>query len=456
MEHNTYHRALEIQKEICIGCSHCMKVCPTEALRVSGGKALLYADWCIDCGECFRICPTRAIRVVDDDFDEIYKYTDRVLMVPAVFYAQFDDSIPRKLIDRILTNLGFTEICTVEQSVDTLVDEINKYVHEAPEKPIISSFCPAVIRLIQVRFPALIDRIMLLIPPLEATAQYFKRKFEMEGRDGKDLGIFYLTPCIGKIAAVKSPIGGYISPINGVINMDLVYNKVLLAYKNKKFGDELLKVNSAISSKGAIWPTTGGEASMIEGRTLAIDGMENVIEFLEKLENDEVGEGIDYLELRGCDESCAGGILTQNNRFVVADRLRRMAVTHSNTHELVDDYKKLCSAYIRMDQVEPRSMVKYDKDINVAIKKMENAHMLMHILPDIDCGACGAPSCEALAADIVRDDASINNCIFMQARFEKEGSLPFSDAITLMEKVWGKDRFVSKEKEENVKPINKK
>ena len=39
MEHNTFHKALEIQRELCIGCSHCIKVCPTEALRVSGGKA---------------------------------------------------------------------------------------------------------------------------------------------------------------------------------------------------------------------------------------------------------------------------------------------------------------------------------------------------------------------------------------------------------------------------------
>jgi Na+-translocating ferredoxin:NAD+ oxidoreductase RNF subunit RnfB len=449
MIHNTTHRALEIQHEVCIGCSHCIKVCPTEALRVSGGKALLYADWCIDCGECFRICPNRAIRVVDDDFQRIYDYSYRVLLVPAVFYAQFEESIPRNTINQILSDLGFSEICTVEQSVDSLVSEINKYVQESKEKPVISSFCPAVIRLIQVRFPALIDKIMLLIPPLEVTAQYYKRKFEAEGRNEEDLGLFYLTPCIGKIAAVKSPVGGYVSPLNGVINMDYIYNKVLLAYKNKNYGTSYMEVNSEISSKGALWPTTGGEAACIEGRSLAIDGMQNVIEFLEKLENDEIEDGVDYLELRGCDESCAGGILLQNNRFLIADYLRRIAKKYPETHNLQDEYNKFCSAYIHMDEVEPRSMVKYDKNIDKAIKKMEMAHRIRTILPDIDCGACGAPSCEALAADIVRDDASLNNCIFMQARFEKEGSLPLLDAISLMENVWGKDRFINKEREEH-------
>ena len=450
MEHDTFHKALEIQDDFCIGCSHCIKVCPTEALRVSGGKALLYAEWCIDCGRCFRVCPSRAIRVVDDDLDDILSYKYRVLLVPAVFYAQFEKKVPPGVINDILGDMGFSEICTVEQSADTLVEEINAYVRKASAKPVISSFCPAVIRLIQVRFPSLIDHIMLLLPPIEVTAQYYVKKWQNSGGDPSELGVFYLTPCIAKIAAVKSPVGGYESPINGVINMDYVYNRVLHAFKNKKYpeqGKGTEAVNDAISSRGLRWPLTGGEASQIKGRALAIDGMTNVMDFLEKLEDEEIEEPIDYLELRGCDESCAGGILVQGNRFLVADNLRAEAAAAKDTHPLTGQYKQFCSASIKMDAVEPRSMVKYDKDINVAIKKMEAARMLRKILPDIDCGACGAPSCEALAADIVRDDASLNNCIFMQARFEKEGSLLVGEAIDLMEKVWGKDRFINKEKD---------
>ncbi len=445
MKHTTIHRALEIQKDICIGCSHCMKVCPTEALRVINGKALLYAEWCIDCGACFRECPTRAIRVVDDDFMDIYKYEYRVLLVPLVFYAQFEGSIPVNIINQILGDIGFSEVCVVEQSVDGLIPEVNSYVSKAKNRPVISSFCPAVIRLLQIKFPSLLDKIMLLIPPLEVCALYYKKKMENDEHGGRSLGIFYMTPCIGKIAAVKNPVGGYTSPINGVINMDLIYNKVLLAYKNKNFGSSRVKINMDISSFGAAWPTTGGEAAAVQGRTLAIDGMENVIDFLEKFENGEVGEGIDFLELRGCDESCAGGILLQHNRFLMADYIRRIAKSYPPNHPLMGDYQKYCAGYISMEPIAPRSMVKYDSDIEKAIKKMERAREIMRVLPGIDCGACGAPSCEALAADIVRDDATLNNCIFMQVRYEKDGSLSFSDSISVMEKVWGKDRFINKD-----------
>ncbi len=442
-KHTTYNRALEISENICIGCSHCIKVCPTEALRVSGGKAGIHADWCIDCGECYRVCPTRAIRVMDDDFSEIYEFKHRVLLVPSVFFAQFKDTISRDTICDIIGELGFTEVCTVEQSVDTLIDEINEYVKDA-EKPVISSFCPAVIRLIQVRFPSLVDNIMKLLPPIEITAQYYKNRFANEGVPSGDYGIFYLTPCIGKIAAVKSPVGGYKSPINGVINMDFFYNKVYLAYKQRLPITKSVNVNKELSSKGVLYPTTGGESRHIKGRTLAVDGMKNVIDFLEMLENEEI-KGVDFLEIRACDESCAGGILSHRNRFLTADSMKNFASKLPDHHNLVPDYKKCCSALIHMDRIEPRSMVKYDKEIEKAIKKMEYARELKELFPGIDCGACGAPSCEALAEDVVRDQAKINSCIFLRTVFEKRGEISLEEAVKIMEEIWGSERFDKKD-----------
>ncbi len=416
-----------------------MKVCPTEALRVSAGKAGIHADWCIDCGECYRVCPTRAIRVMDDDFKQIFGFKHRVLLVPSVFFAQFKDSVPRETIYNIIGELGFTEVCTVEQSVDTLVGEINDYLNTC-EKPAISSFCPAVIRLIQVRFPSLVDNIMKLLPPIEITAQYYKRRFQQSGVDDSDYGIFYLTPCIAKIAAVKSPVGGYTSPITGVINMDFFFNKVYLAYKQRIPITSSIIINSELSSKGVLFPTTGGESSNINGRTLAIDGMKNVIDFLELLENEEI-TGVDFLEIRACDESCAGGILSHRNRFLTAESLKNYSHKVPENHNLIEEYKRYCSAVVHMDKIEPRSMVKYDKDIELAIKKMENARRLKTILPGIDCGACGAPSCEALAEDIVRDQADVNSCIFLRTIFEKRGEISLEDTIRIMESIWGKERF---------------
>ena len=59
-EQGFYH-SLDIDGEKCIGCSHCMKICPTEAIRIRDGKAHLDAGRCIDCGVCFSECPMKAI-----------------------------------------------------------------------------------------------------------------------------------------------------------------------------------------------------------------------------------------------------------------------------------------------------------------------------------------------------------------------------------------------------------
>ena len=67
MDKRELHHALKILPEVCIGCSNCMRVCLTHALRISNGKAILYPNRCIDCGECYRVCPVNAIIVEQDD-----------------------------------------------------------------------------------------------------------------------------------------------------------------------------------------------------------------------------------------------------------------------------------------------------------------------------------------------------------------------------------------------------
>ncbi|NJK85423.1 MAG: 4Fe-4S binding protein, partial [Bacteroidales bacterium] len=204
MESNTFHHALKILDDVCVGCTHCIQVCPTEALRVKRGKAVLMADRCIDCGECMRACPVNAIIVEQDDFSKILSYNYRVAIVPAVFIGQFPRNIPTREIYSAIHELGFTHVFEAEHGTRVLSEEISRYQEENNEvKPVISSFCPAVVRLIQVKFPTLTENIMLLKAPLDLSAIAYRKKLTDEGIDNSEIGIFYITPCAAKIAAVK-------------------------------------------------------------------------------------------------------------------------------------------------------------------------------------------------------------------------------------------------------------
>ena len=60
-------------------------------------------------------------------------------------------------------------------------------MENAEEKPVISSFCPAIVRLIQVRFPALVDNILLVKAPVNASATYYHKILEGQGSSlGRD------------------------------------------------------------------------------------------------------------------------------------------------------------------------------------------------------------------------------------------------------------------------------
>ncbi len=449
MEGKFFHHALKIERDVCIGCSHCMRVCPTEALRVRNGKAELYDNRCIDCGECYRVCPVNAIIIEQDDFSKIFSYKRRVALVPAVLLGQFPNDISPGEVYSTLIELGFTDVFEAENSVDILKEAIDKYIAnpECP-KPVISSFCPAVVRLIQVKFPALVDNIMLLKPPLDLSAIYYKKLLIDEGVNEKDIGIFYITPCAAKIAAIKSPVGEEHSEVNGVINMDVIYNKVLRLIKQKNVEIDDTSDASTINHSSILWSLTNGEATSVKGQSLAIDSLHNVIDFLEKLENDEISD-IDFLEIRACDEGCAGGVLTSGNRFLTAERLRQRsrnikanATDIPNTsQDRIKGYGSFILSQSSIDPVKPRSMLKLDEDMAKAMKKMERVQRIMCFLPGIDCGSCGAPSCQALAEDIVKGKAAISHCIFLQKTMEQTRKLHPDHSFRIMEKIWGKDRF---------------
>lgn len=448
-----FHHALRINTDNCIGCAHCMRVCPTEALRVKHGKAHLLANRCIDCGECYQVCPAGAIYVEQDDFNDIYTYKHRVALIPSVILGQFPEDVSPDKVYQALVSIGFTHVIQVEDSVEYLIPKIREYIQgENNTKPIISSYCPAIVRLIQVKFPSLVDNIMLVRPPLDLTTAYVRHQLIQEGATDEEIGVFYITPCAAKIAAIKSPVGEERSEVTGVINMDFIYNRILREIRRKDVDPNIVIKYKHLSCRSLNWALTGGEASVFSCRSLAIDGIFNVIEFLEKVENDEI-TGVDFLELRNCDQSCAGGALTAGNRFLTAEHLHNGLVSLSSkktvSAQIIQDYKLANEGKINLKRIEPRSMMTLDEDMATAMKKMERVNRMMCYLPGIDCGVCGAPSCRALAEDLVQGNGAVSQCVFLQKNME-QNKLDPDHSFRIMKKIWGENRF----KKNCDKPLN--
>ena len=88
---NTYVHSVSLDKEKCTGCTTCLRHCPTEAIRVKDGCAVINPDRCIDCGECIRVCPQKAKRAECNKFSDMERFKWRIALPAPTLYGQFEE-----------------------------------------------------------------------------------------------------------------------------------------------------------------------------------------------------------------------------------------------------------------------------------------------------------------------------------------------------------------------------
>lgn len=415
---NEFFHSVRLDEEKCKGCINCIKRCPTGAIRVRRGKAYIISERCIDCGECIRICPNHAKYAEKYSFNEILQYKYRIALPAPTLYGQFNNLDDVDYVLNGFLQMGFDDAFEVSVGAELVSDATRAYMQRQDiVRPVISSACPAIVRLIRVRFPNLIPNVLDLNAPLEEAARLAReRAVEKTGLAPEDIGVFFITPCTAKITAIKQPICNAKSHISGVFAIKDIY-PVLLGQMDKLTEVKPLK-NSGLLGVG--WASSGGEsAALIKERYLAADGIENVIKVLEELEDEKLND-LDFIELNACAGGCVGGPLTVENPYVAKARLQRLrkylpvSCNHLETEEIPPQMQW-------EKPLEPVNIMKLDTDLRRAMEKMATMNEIEKTLPGLDCGTCGAPSCRDLAEDIVRGKASIEDCVFF-TREKTDGS----------------------------------
>ncbi len=403
-----YFHSVTLDKEKCLGCTNCIKRCPTEAIRVRDGKARIMDERCIDCGECIRICPQHAKLAITDSFERIKEYRYPVAIPAPTLYGQFPSHVSIDKIMNGLLQLGFARVWEVARGAE-IISQVTRLFLEKNDipKPILSSACPAVVRLIRVRYPELVDNILPLDSPMEAAAYLVKKEMKKEGYPISDVGVFFISPCAAKVTSVKTPLGKEDSNVDGVISIADIYGPLLSAIKKLEEVPTLQKA----SGSGISWAVSGGEAHLVDKEHyLAVDGIANVARVLEDIVMGKL-KNIEFIEGLACVGGCVGGPLTVENPFMAKARIDARAQKYPGSlPELSPDIE--WEDFIWTKRVKPTSILKLDEDMNLAIQKMESIDIIHKSLPGLDCGACGAPRCRVLAEDIVQGQADQIDCIF--------------------------------------------
>ncbi len=412
-----FFHSVHLKEDKCKGCVNCIRRCPTEAIRVRDGKANIIETRCIDCGECVRTCANKAKVVVADALTALDNYKFKIAIPAPALYGQFPEGTPPRRVLAALLTIGFDYAVDVALGADMAAQKIHEFLEKQPaERPMISSACPAVVRLIQVSFPDLIGHIMPVISPMRAAA-LIARGYARRTTQFKDdeVGVFFITPCPGKVSAINDPEGYEERVVNGAIAISEVYP--LIRDRLTRDLEELDKLGEKLhtgSGSGVGWARSGGEVLAIcEEKQIAVDGIHQVIQILEEVERGKLKE-IDYIEAQACVGGCVGGVLTVENPFITRRRVRIMSSAKpEKTQSPLPEETLENEHWFKHDRpIEPRPTLKLDDDMAEAIRKMFQMEQILESLPGLDCGSCGAPNCQALAEDVVRGLASEMDCVF--------------------------------------------
>lgn len=407
-------RSVVLHDELCKGCTNCVKRCPTEAIRVRNGKAHIIKNRCIDCGECIRACPERAKSAIVDPLSSIERFEYKIALPAPALYGQFSGLTDASFVLEGLVRMGFDEAFEVAAAAERVSALIAEYLlRDDIPRPAISSACPAIVRLISIRFPSLVPHVIPIYSPMQYAALWAKRlAMEKTGLPYESIGAFFISPCPAKVRAVRHSVTSRID-VDGVLSIQDVYPKLLPHVMSLMKNPPAHRLACA-GAAGIGWCSAGGEASAVDNpHFVAADGIEGSIRLLEDIEDDRLPKDVEFVELGACSGGCVGGVLTVESPFVAHSRvvsLMRAARDRGLRPEPIPNPPE--EGYWDSPLVPATEVMQLDADIGRAISKRRELERIEASLYGMDCGACGAPTCRALAEDIVRGFATEDQCIY--------------------------------------------
>lgn len=429
-----YEHSVTLTREKCTGCTTCIRYCPTEAIRVKDGHAVISNERCIDCGVCIRMCPHKAKSPTSMSLGDLPFEKYKIALPAPSLYGQISGVEDIDYIIQGLYDIGFDDVYEVSSAAELVSAYTRQYMQkEGITKPVISSACPVVVRLIALRFPFLRDNILPLLPPMEIAAIEAKKRAKRAHPELKDddICVCFISPCPAKVSYVKNGFGDYQSAVDCVISISDIYFALLHVMKS----ENVPKMSCSSGALGVGWASSGGESTAIfNDKYLATDGIENVVNVLEQIENGNI-QGLEFIELNACPGGCVGGTMTVENPFIAKARLlnlRRYLPITMNAPDLTDgDIPKECF-FEELPTYKPLTRLSDSlSDSMIMMAEIERFHKT---LPGIDCGACGAPSCRAFAEDVVRGTLQPHACIVAM----RQTILDYASQVDIS--AWEKDK----------------
>ena len=396
-----------------------MRVCPTRAIRVKEGKARLLPELCIDCGSCLTVCPSGAIQATTGSVADLDSYEYKVAVPSPVLFGQFPQGITPAHIVAGLRGLGFDAVWDFTVELSLVNRAVLEYVEnwEGPY-PLISVSCPVIVRLVQVLYPGMIDQLIHLLPPRELAGRELKHRYSEElGIDRDEIAAIYITPCQAKTISILRPAEGAKSYLDGALGICDVYNDILaITQPLEKEGADNFSDIFVRSTEMLRWATSQGQGHVLgRHRYMSVTGLSNIIQVFDDIEKGKL-RNIEYLECDACWGGCVGGNLTVDNIYVTLSKIHRLLAElpeSDHTHETEIARRYSGEDLALKGRVRPRAVDSNTGDLKERVRRIKAEEAVSKILPGLNCGLCGAPTCKTFARDVAAGTARKGDCILL-------------------------------------------
>jgi iron only hydrogenase large subunit-like protein len=415
----------KINRNVCEGRMHCMRACPTRAIRVKNGKAHLISELCIDCGSCLPACPCGAITATTVPFGKLDRFKFKVAVAAPALFAQFAINVTPGQVGKALRELGFDAVW--EYSID--IELVDRAIADCIERwpgpfPLISNSCPVIVRLVQVAYPSMVEQLVPVEAPREIAAREIKRRYSQElGIEAEEIAAIYITPCQAKTISILQPAEDAQSYLDGAVGISEIYNAVLHKIRQPAHGEHRLPECAPGLGEFFHWGAPEGEfPHLSRANYLPIMGLPDVIKVFDDIEKGKI-RNIEFLECHACQGGCIGGNLTVENLY--AARSKSLQLISAMSERPAGFTKEVERRYSMEDlslrkPLKPRVIEGEVIELFERVRRRKKTEELMRALPLLNCGLCGAPSCRNHAEDAAAGRSEIGDCVFIsRERIEK-------------------------------------
>ncbi|MBP7148825.1 MAG: 4Fe-4S binding protein [Acidobacteria bacterium] len=401
----------------CVACTACCQACPSKAIRVRGGKAAADPVLCVDCGECVRVCPHDAVSVRTSSPSDLKRFRYTVAIPSITLYTQFGAEVHPGQVLAALRRCGFDAAWDQSWICEMAGAATDTYLSECKGPwPKITATCPAILRLLTIRYPDLIPHVLPLETPRELTAKLARRKLAATLRiPPEEIGVFHITPCSAIMQSIVAPVGLAESHIDGAFSVAEMYGPLRRALRELE--GEPQQADESFSPRGLGWAQAGGPISgMRNANTMAVSGVKDTLYVFDRIESGRF-EGVDLIEAYICPDGCVDGQLLIEGRFSARRTLQRIIGRIQAQNPVQEEkVRSLFRAHFfdMEGTVRARNLKPIAGSLQQAIQRHQEKVRLLERLPGRNCAGCGAPDCGTLADDILAGAAALADCPFVK------------------------------------------